>query len=97
MGKYDHEIEELDGTKRNVPVNEFICAIAASKGQRGGGNDGAGIRMDGKKFMLIRPSPEVDHGGYLSCSGGGATVASTEKIVIIGIWDKEEKMSNGNL
>ena len=32
LGKYDHEIEEMDGSKKNVAVNELICAIAASKG-----------------------------------------------------------------
>ena len=53
--------------------------------------------MDNKKYMLIRPSPMIPSGAYLSCVGGGATVASTDKIVIIGIWDIETKMSNGNL
>jgi len=39
----------------------------------------------------------IKAGGYLSCTGGGATVATTDKIVILGIWDKETKMSNGTL
>ena len=37
----------------------------------------------------------VDKGAYLSRQGGGgATVCSSGKLVIIGIWDKEKLMSN---
>ena len=32
LGKYDHEVEDLDGSKKMVSVNELLCAIAASKG-----------------------------------------------------------------
>ena len=78
-----------------MAVDEVKCALAASTNTRSGGNDGAGIRMGNTKFMLLRPSPEVDKGAYLSRQGGGgATVAQTEKCVIIGIWDKDQAMSN---
>ena len=43
----------------------------------------------------MRPSPMVDKGAYLSRQGGGgATVATTGKLVIIGIWNKDKVMSN---
>ena len=88
-------MEQEDGTTKGVQVDEVKCAIAASQGNRSGGNGGAGIRMNGSKFIMIRPSPEVDKGAYLSRQGGGgATVASTDKLVIIGIWDKDAVMSN---
>ena len=63
---YEHQVEQEDGSSKGVQVDEIKCAIAASQGNRGGGNAGAGIRMAGKKFMMIRPSPEVDKGAYLS-------------------------------
>ena len=45
-------------------------------------------------MMYIRPSPDVPNGAYLSCQGGGATIASTDKIVLVGMWNKEMAMSN---
>jgi len=44
--------------------------------------------------MYIRASPDVPNCGYLSCTGGGATLASTDKVVLIGLWNKEVAMSN---
>ena len=44
--------------------------------------------------MYIRASPDVPNCGYLSMTGGGACLASTEKIVIVGVWNKEVAMSN---
>ena len=79
-----------------MEVDEIKCAIAAAGGNRTGGNPtGGGIRMGKKKFMMIRPSPECDKGAYLSRQGGGgATVAITEKCLIVGIWDKDMPNSN---
>ena len=95
LESYTHEVEQEDGSMNGVAVDEFKCAVAAAAGNRGGGNQGAGIRMGNTKFMMIRPSPEVDHGAYLSRQGGGgATVTSTDKCIIVGIWDKDMPMSN---
>ena len=91
---YNFDCPQEDGSTKSVPVDEVVCAIAASKGQRGGGNAGAGIRINKKKMMYIRPSPDAANGAYLSCQGGGATIASTDKIVLVGIWNKEMSMSN---
>ena len=95
LDEYSHDVEQEDGSTKPVQVNEVKCAIAAARGDRSGGSGGAGVRMDHSKFMLIRPSPEVPHGAYLSRTGGGATVASTDKCVIVGIWDKETPNSSG--
>ena len=76
-------------------MDEVKCAVAAAGGNRGGGNAGAGIRMGKTKFVMMRPSPMVDKGAYLSRQGGGgATVATSGKLVIIGIWNKDKLMSN---
>ena len=51
--------------------------------------------MGKTKFMILRPSPEYDKAAYLSRQGGGgATVALTKDLCIIGIWDKDMEMSN---
>ena len=95
LTKYKFEVDQEDGSKKTVDVNEVNCAIAAAKGDRSGGSGGAGIRMAGSKFVLLRPSPEVDKGAYLSRQGGGgATVVLTEKCVIVAVWDKDAVMSN---
>ena len=45
--------------------------------------------------MMMRPSPMVDKGAYLSRQGGGgATVAITSKVLVVGIWNKDLMMSN---
>lgn len=88
-------MEQEDGSKKPVQVDEVKCAIEAAKNNRSGGNGGAGIRMGQTKFMILRPSPEYDKAAYLSRQGGGgATVALTKDLVIIGIWDKDMEMSN---
>ena len=95
LESYTYDTPQDDGSTKPVQVDEVKCAIAASQGNRSGGNAGAGIRMGNKKFMMIRPSPEVKQGAYLSRQGGGgATVASTDKLVVIGVWDKDMPMSN---
>lgn len=48
--KYDFEIEEMDGSKKTVSVNEMVCAIKAGEGCRNPSE--AGIRMDNTKYML---------------------------------------------
>jgi hypothetical protein len=84
-----------DMSTKPVEVDEIKCATSAAAGSRTGGNQGAGIRMGNKKFMMIRPSPDLKQGAYLSRQGGGgATVACTAKCVIVGIWDKDMSMSN---
>ena len=95
LNKVTFDMEQEDGTKKPVPVDEFVCALEATKGNRKGSE--AGIRMNGQKYMMIRHNPE-SNSVYLSREGGGgACVARTSSAVVIGIWDKTAKMSNDKL
>ena len=95
LEKYSYDLPQEDGSTKPVEIDEIKCAEAAAVGNRSGGNAGAGIRLGNKKFMYLRPSTDVDKGGYLSRQGGGgATVVATEKTIIVGIWDKDTQMSN---
>jgi hypothetical protein len=75
-----------DGTKKQVNVNEFVAAHEATKGNRKGSE--AGIRMANQKYMLIKHNPE-DNSAYLGREGGGgACVARTGTVILIGVWNK---------
>lgn len=51
--------------------------------------------MGHTKFMMVRHDPE-ESVCYLSrFGGGGACVAKTKQALVIGIWDKNIVMSNG--
>jgi len=55
----------------------------------------AGIRLSRTKFMMVKHEPE-DNVCYLSrMGGGGACVAKTNQAIVIGVWDKNMTMSNG--
>lgn len=93
---YEHEVplEDMESTKK-VPVNEFQCALEATKGNRKGSE--AGIRMANQKYMLIKHNPE-NNSAYLGREGGGgACVARTKSALIIGIWNKSAVMSDKTL
>ena len=90
LNEYDHALEQDDGSFKDVKVNEFHIALKAAEGQRA--PSAAGIRMINTKFMFIRNEDNVT---YLSrTGGGGACVAKTKNALIIGVWDKNAKMSN---
>jgi len=72
-------------------VNEVLCAVEAAGGNRSPTK--AGIRMGGKKYMLTFSQ---DGFAKLVCSGGGACVGKTVTGVVVGLWSKEGKDSNGN-
>ena len=70
-----------------------MCALAVSNGKRMPTT--AGVRMGHTKFMMVRHDPE-ESVCYLSrMGGGGACVAKTKQALVIGIWDKNIVMSNG--
>ena len=49
----------------------------------------------GKVKFVMTTHDDEDNFSYLSrMGGGGATVAITEKALVIGIWDKNLQMSN---
>jgi len=65
LDEYQHDVAQEDGSTKPAQVNEFKCALEASKGNRSGGS-GAGIRLQKTKFMFLRPSPGLEAGAYLS-------------------------------
>ena len=98
LGEYSHDALQEDMSTMPIWCEEWKCLEAAARGDRKGGSQGCGIRLGEKKFMYVRPSPEVDKGHYFSRQGGGgATIAQTDKCIILGVWDKEAPMSNGEL
>eukprot|EP00117_Sycon_ciliatum_P036701 scpid108617/ scgid27588/ Profilin len=82
-------------TMKKVPVNEFTCAMEASKGNRKG--SAAGIRINNEKFMLLKHEAESNTAYLGRQGGGGACVVRTKSALVIGIWKKEAQMSNGKL
>ena len=91
---YKYDMPQEDGSTKPVEISEFKCALAASRGDRSGGGPG-GIRFDNTKFMFMAPGT-VPNSGFLSRQGGGgATVVATDKLLIMGIWDKDEKTGDG--
>ena len=91
---YDHEIEDLGGNKTPVNVNEVEIAKAAAEGTRNPSD--AGIRLGNKKYMFVRHDDSGERPvTQLSCSGGGAIVSNCNSGVVIALFDKEKKDSNG--
>ena len=58
LNEYLFEVEMDDGSKRDIKVNEFQCALAASNGRRKPSD--AGIRMCNEKFMFIKHEQELN-------------------------------------
>lgn len=78
-----------------MPVNEFNCALEATKGNRKGSE--AGIRMANQKYMLIKHNPEINSAYLGREGGGGACIARTKQAVVIGIWNKAAVMGDKTL
>lgn len=76
LSKYTFELEQEDGSKKPVQVDEFVTAMKAAEGNRKGSE--AGIRMNNQKYMFIKHNPE-NSSAYLGREGGGgACVAKTK-------------------
>ena len=92
---YTFDLTLEDGSKKSVNVNEFVCALEATKGNRKPSE--AGIRMANQKYMLVKHNQE-NNSAYLGREGGGgACVARTNTVLLIGVWNKSAQMSNGGL
>jgi hypothetical protein len=89
---YDHPLEELDGSVRNISVNEVAAAIAACDGNRKPTE--AGIRMGGGKFMMTWKNADAAL-CKMTRMGGGACAGKTASAVVIGFWKKDGKDSTG--
>lgn len=88
---YQHPQEQMDGSTKNIEVNEVYCAMKACEGNRSPSD--AGIRMGNQKYML----KFFDDAGVcnLTRSLGGASVGKTATAVVIGFWKKDGKDSEG--
>lgn len=51
--------------------------------------------MGNQKYMLIQYNPDKKSAYLGREGGGGACVAKTNTAVVIGIWNKNQNMSNG--
>lgn len=92
---YEFEMTLEDESKKKVPVNEFACALGATKGNRKGSE--AGIRLANQKYILIQYNPEKASVYLAREGGGGACVAACNTAIVIGIWNKAAAMSDGKL
>ncbi len=95
LSEYEFEVEQEDGSKKKVKVNEFQTAFEASKGNRKPSE--AGIRMNNKKFMFLTHQPDNNSVYLAQQGGGGACVCRSKTALVIGIWDKAAEMSNKKL
>jgi hypothetical protein len=89
---YNHEIEQMDGSKSTISLNEATCALGASSGNRNPTE--AGIRLNGIKHMINYHDAEAKC-CKLTSSAGGASVAQTGTAIVVGFWRKDQVMSNG--
>ena len=94
LGQYDFQLENEEGAKESVPVNEFKIVEAALNGNRKLCK--AGIRMNNEKYMFIKHNGEDDPVSvYLSRQGGGgACLAKANTCIVVGVWAKATEMSN---
>ena len=90
---YEHPLENDDGSTTNISVKEFQCAMQVAIGKRM--PTAAGVRMGKTKFMMVSHDPETNTVYLSRLGGGGACIVKTNKALVIGIWDKNAVMSNG--
>ena len=51
--------------------------------------------MANQKYMLIKHNPEVQSAYLGREGGGGACIARTGTVILIGVWNKSAQMSTG--
>ena len=83
----------MDGSTRNVSVNEIDCALQAGDGKKNPTD--AGLRMDNTKYMLTYFDDETGVAQLARRGGGGAAICKTATGVIIALFEKEGVDSNG--
>ena len=80
---------------KEIHINEFECIMGASNGNRNPSE--AGIRLGGKKYMLVNHDPATGL-AQLTCSGGGAAIMKTATGIICATFIKDkacESVSGG--
>lgn len=92
-------MDQGDGTTKNVPCNEHSACMKATDGDRKGGSE-CGIRICNQKYMFMRSDTTYDGKikfVTLTGGGGGACVAKTAQALLVGVWRKDQPMSNGKV
>ena len=88
---YEYKIDtgdETEDVKENINEVEIVKGIF--EGKTTGGK--AGIRMGNKKYMYVGAYEGIHK---LSCGGGGAILAQTDKCYLIAIWNSGSADSTG--
>ena len=95
---HEVSISTEDGGSQKVQVDEAKVLVEA--GLNGGELKGpGGVWINNKKYHLIDwRKDDKSNVGYYKCVNGGATIAKTNKCVIVGVWmtDESNKQSGGN-
>ena len=90
---YQHEITNEEGKPEKVLVEEGKALVEIVL--TGSTKSKAGIRINNKKYMLVK-----FEGGkklaYFSKIGGGACVMATKTVIVFASYNTELKMSDGN-
>lgn len=87
-----HKLEQEDGSFKDVQVNEFKCCWGAAMGNQKPSE--AGIRIGNEKYVFLKHEPATQSTYLTRRGGGGAVIARLESAIVIGIWLKEELMSD---
>ena len=85
---YEQEQDTENGTE-TVLVDEWKIVENVSGGVRR-----PGIRIGREKYGFVKYDQEFKS-AQLAKSTGGAILCKTAKCIVVGIWEKEAKMSNG--
>lgn len=82
---YNADITQEDGTSVSTPINE--CEII--KNFVATGNAGpTGLRIGGKKFMVLRKTQDDGFTCYARCSKGGACIAKSATGIVVATFDE---------
>ena len=74
-----------------VTINEFECVKAAADGNRNPSE--AGIRIGGKKYMMVRHDPSTGL-AQLTTPGGGAAVMKTQTGLVVALFTKDKQCTD---
>ena len=88
---YEFPLEGMDGSIKNVTVNEIECAIKAAEGVRNPTE--AGVRLGNEKYMFVTFDETSGVAQLSKRGGGGAAIAKTATAVVIALWVKDAPTS----
>ena len=92
---YEFPLEGMDGSVKNVTVDEIQAAIKAAEGVRNPTE--AGIRLGNEKFMFVTHDDVTGVAQLSKRGGGGAAICKTVSAVIIALWTKDAPTSTGGV